>query len=348
MPDSIFMIPRVLLVFDNIKKTTMVVVYAYPNGQKNLEEEYSRAKKEIEEVVERIRSPLEWSEEKNKDNDEFKMTSNFSEDDFRGIVKKAKDYIKAGDVIQVVLSQLFQAKLKIDHFNLYRALRRINPSPYMFYFKFGDIAFIGSSPEILVRVEGDNIELRPIAGTRPRGKDTGEDKLLEEELRKDPKEKAEHIMLLDLGRNDVGRVARYGSVKVTELMEVERYSHVMHLVSNVQGKLDDDRDIFDVFRSSFPAGTVSGAPKVRAMEIIEELEPSKRGPYAGAVGYFSFSGNMDFCITIRTLVMKGDRIYLQAGAGIVADSDPEREYEETFNKARGMIKAIEMARKGLD
>ncbi len=349
LPDSIFMIPKILLIFDNIKKITTVVAYVYIKGGDNLEKAYRLAKEEIDAVVQKIRLPLErLGAPEVKDHQAFKMTSNFTTEDFQKIVRKAKEYIKAGDIIQVVLSQLFQADFKVDRFNLYRALRRVNPSPYMFYLKFDDLSFVGSSPEILVRVEDKNIELRPIAGTRPRGKDVKTDELMEKELKADPKEKAEHIMLLDLGRNDVGRVAKYGSVKVTELMVVERYSHVMHLVSNVRGRLDDDRDVFDVLRSSFPAGTVSGAPKVRAMEIIEELEPCKRGPYAGAVGYFSFSGNMDFCITIRTLVIKGDRVYLQAGAGIVADSDPKKEYEETLNKARGMIKAIELAIDGLD
>jgi anthranilate synthase component 1 len=348
LPDTIFIIPETILIFDNIKKTTTVVAYAYVNEQKNLKGAYRWAKKKIDTVVKKLGRSLKQKKEKIKDKGELAVSSNFTKEDFQYMVEKAKEYIKAGDIIQVVLSQLFQTELKIDPFNLYRALRRINPSPYMFYLKFGDLSFVGSSPEILVRVEGKNIELRPLAGTRPRGKDLEEDKILEKELRKDPKEKAEHIMLVDLGRNDVGRVAKYGSVKVTELMAVERYSHVMHLDSNVQGILDDNKDIYDVLRSCFPAGTVSGAPKVRAMEIIEELEPSKRGPYAGAVGYFSFSGNMDFCITIRTLIIKGDRIYLQTGAGIVADSDPEKEYIETLNKAKGIIEAVEMAKEGLD
>ena len=238
-------------------------------------------------------------------------------------------------------------KLIFNPLNAYRALRVINPSPYMFYLQTGKCTLVGSSPEVLVRLEEDRVELRPIAGTRRRGRNEDEDDKLEKELRADPKELAEHIMLVDLGRNDVGRVAETGSVKVTELMNVERYSHVMHIVSNVTGRLADGHNAFDVLRASFPAGTVTGAPKIRAMEIIEELEPLRRGPYAGCVGYFDFSGNMDMCITIRTIIFKGEKAYIQAGAGIVADSDPESEYMETVNKAKGMFKAIEMAENDL-
>jgi anthranilate synthase component 1 len=250
----------------------------------------------------------------------------------------------SGDIVQVVLSQRFENESDIDPFNIYRALRVINPSPYMYYIDTGNAQLVGSSPEILVRLEGRKIILRPIAGTRKRGDTEEEDKALETELKNDPKEIAEHIMLVDLGRNDVGRVAEIGSVKVTELMGVERYSHVMHLVSNVEGTLKKGLDAFNVLEACFPAGTVTGAPKVRAMEIIEELEPMRRGPYAGAVGYISYSGNMDTCITIRTLIIKGNKVYVQAGAGIVADSLPEREYEETVNKAMGMMKAVNMAK----
>ncbi|MBI5188392.1 MAG: chorismate-binding protein [Nitrospirae bacterium] len=266
---------------------------------------------------------------------------------FEGAVLRAKEYIMSGDVVQVVLSQRFECESKVEPINIYRALRVINPSPYMYYLDTGDASLVGSSPEILVRLEGKKIVLRPIAGTRRRGETEIEDKVLEEELRKDTKEIAEHIMLVDLGRNDVGRVAEIGSVNVTELMTVERYSHVMHLVSNVEGDLKDGLDAFDVLEACFPAGTVTGAPKVRAMEIIEELEPTKRGPYAGAVGYFSYSGNMDTCITIRTLIIKDGKVYVQAGAGIVADSVPEREYTETVNKAMGMMRAVYMAENGL-
>jgi anthranilate synthase component 1 len=282
-----------------------------------------------------------------KSNINLKLKSNLTKKQFVEAVEKSKHYVKIGDIIQVVLSQRFERKSDVEPFDVYRALRVINPSPYMYYIDTGDTEIVGSSPEILVRVEDKKIVLRPIAGTRRRGETEAEDKALEEELKKDPKEMAEHIMLVDLGRNDVGRVAEKGSVNVTELMAVERYSHVMHMVSNVEGKLEKNLDAFDVLRACFPAGTVTGAPKVRAMEIIDELEPIKRGPYAGAVGYFSYSGNMDTCITIRTLIIKDGKVYVQAGAGIVADSVPEREYVETVNKAMGMMKAVEMAEKGL-
>jgi anthranilate synthase component 1 len=262
------------------------------------------------------------------------------------MVEQAKEYILAGDIIQVVLSQRFHAQSSLNPFNLYRALRHINPSPYLFYLRTGNMVLIGSSPEILVRLENDDIELRPIAGTRKRGATKEEDLALEKELLADPKECAEHLMLVDLGRNDVGRVAEYGSVSVKDLLVVERYSHVMHIVSGVHGKLAQGKDQFDVLKACFPAGTVSGAPKIRAMEIIDELETERRGPYAGAVGYFGFSGNMDFCITIRTFVFRDDNLWIQAGAGIVADSDPVKEHEETINKSMGLRRAVELAEKG--
>jgi anthranilate synthase component 1 len=247
----------------------------------------------------------------------------------------------------VVLSQRFSTEVHCKPFDIYRALRSINPSPYLFYLKIEDIVLLGASPEVMVRLEGGKIELRPLAGTRKRGRTEKEDQGLERDLLADEKEKAEHIMLVDLGRNDVGRVSEIGSVKVTELMGVERYSHVMHIVSNIQGTLAAGKNAFDVFRAAFPAGTVSGAPKIRAMEIIEELEPIRRGPYAGAVGYFSFSGNMDTCITIRSVLIKGGKAYVQVGAGIVADSVPEKEYEETLNKAQAIFRAIQLAEEGL-
>jgi anthranilate synthase component 1 len=276
------------------------------------------------------------------------LQSNFKKRAFESIVERAKEYIKAGDIIQTVLSQRFETNLNVKPFDLYRALRVINPSPYMYYVKMGESFIVGSSPEVLVRLEKGRVEVRPIAGTRHRGTDEKQDLLLEKDLKNDPKELAEHIMLVDLGRNDIGRIARMGTVKVDELMVVERYSHVMHLVSHVSGTLKPGRDAFDVFRATFPAGTVSGAPKIRAMEIIEELERHQRGPYAGAVGYFSFSGNMDFCITIRTMLIKNKKIFVQAGAGIVADSKPDREYQETVNKALGMFKAIQKAQEGIE
>jgi anthranilate synthase component 1 len=270
-----------------------------------------------------------------------------SQERFQEMVLQAKEYIAAGDAIQIVLSQCFRTPLRHDPFDLYRALRCINPSPYMFYLDLEELRLAGASPEILVRLEGNRVELRPIAGTRRRGETPEQDLALEAELLADPKERAEHIMLVDLGRNDVGRVAEIGSVQVTELFTVERYSHVMHIVSHVEGALAPGKDALDVLKASFPAGTVSGAPKVRAMQIIEELEPTRRGPYAGAVGYLGFGGNMDFCITIRSLTVHAGEVYLQVGAGIVADSDPASEYQETVNKAQAMVRALELAARGL-
>jgi anthranilate synthase component 1 len=270
------------------------------------------------------------------------------EETFKNIVRRAKEYIEQGDIIQVVLSQRFEGRTSLDPIHLYRALRFVNPSPYLFFLRLGEDYLIGSSPEVMVRLEDGVAELRPIAGTRKRGRTEQEDRQLADELLEDPKEKAEHVMLVDLGRNDLGRIARVGSVQVNQFMTVERYSHVMHLVSNVQAQLNEGKDGFDIVRAVFPAGTLSGAPKVRAMEIIDELETSRRGPYGGAMGYFSFSGNLDFGITIRTLLVRGDRISVQVGAGIVADSDPEKEYEETLNKAAGLMKAVRLAASGFE
>ena len=347
--DAIFLITGLLIIFDNLEQKIKVVYNAVVDRSPNAV--YEKAVKKIDEIVTRLKSPVpidnglksKVSSLKSQD-----VSSNFSKEGFLNAVEKAKEYIQAGDAIQVVLSQRFNTKLDVDPFDIYRCLRIVNPSPYMFYMKFPDIELIGSSPEILVRVEGKEIDVRPIAGTRRRGRTINEDKELEHELLSDPKEIAEHIMLVDLGRNDVGRVCRTGTVNVNEFMTVEKYSHVMHIVSNAHGKLKDDKDSFDALRACFPAGTLTGAPKVRAMEIIEELEPCKRGAYGGSVGYFGFSGNMDMAITIRTLVIKGDNIYIQAGAGIVADSVPENEYQETINKAKAMLKAVEMAREGLE
>ena len=278
----------------------------------------------------------------------FLLKSNFTKAGFMDAVKRAKEYIRSGDIIQAVLSQRLELSVESSPFDIYRALRSINPSPYMYYLKLGDFSLVGSSPEIMVRCEDGVVELRPIAGTRPRGATEKEDESLAKELLSDPKERSEHIMLVDLGRNDVGRVCEYKSVKVSELMTIEKYSHVMHIVIDVSGRLEKGKDLFDVMRATFPAGTVTGAPKVRAMEIIDELENVRRGPYAGSIGYFSFSGNLDSCITIRTIVIKGKTAYIQAGAGIVLDSKPEREYEETMNKAKALIKAIETAERGLE
>jgi anthranilate synthase component 1 len=272
------------------------------------------------------------------------ITSNQTREGYMAMVSAAKEYIAAGDVIQVVPSQRFEAPLTAHPFNIYRSLRTINPSPYMFYLRLGDQTLVGASPEVMVRVEGREITLRPIAGTRRRGVTEAEDRELEIELLADPKERAEHVMLVDLGRNDVGRVSEIGSVKVTELMVVERYSHVMHIVSNVTGVLRKECDAFDAFAATFPQGTVSGAPKIRAMEIIDELETVRRGVYAGAVGYFSYTGNTDTAIALRTLLIKNNRVYIQAGGGVVADSDPGAEFEESVNKARAMVRALQAAR----
>ncbi|MBI4653758.1 MAG: anthranilate synthase component I [Nitrospirae bacterium] len=347
LSDLFLMLTDTLLVFDSLTQKIKIISNAHIDG-KTPKEAYEEAQKKIEDIVKRLKGRV--SPPRNKSvsvSEQCQFTSNFAKEDFLKAVEKAKEYVKAGDIIQVVLSQNFFRDINIHPINAYRALRVINPSPYMYYIDTGKATLVGSSPEILVRLEGDRIELRPIAGTRKRGDTLDGDIKLEEELKADPKEMAEHIMLVDLGRNDVGRVAETGTVEVTELMTVERYSHVMHLVSNVIGKLRKGLNAFDVLRASFPAGTVTGAPKIRAMEIIEELEPTKRGPYAGCVGYFGFSGNMDMCITIRTIIFKNKRAYIQAGAGIVADSIPEMEYIETVNKAKGMFKAIEMAEKEL-
>ncbi len=275
------------------------------------------------------------------------LTSNFSQEAFEAIVRKGKEHIAAGDIYQVVLSQRFEAEVGVDAFTVYRALRHVNPSPYMFFIRMGGRSIVGSSPEMLVRVEGRQAVTHPIAGTRPRGKSEAEDQQLAEELKRNEKERAEHVMLVDLGRNDIGRVCDYGTVRVPTFMALERYSHVMHLVSVVEGRLSEDRDRLDALVSCFPAGTVSGAPKVRAMQIINDLEPSRRGIYAGAVGYLDFAGNLDFCIAIRTIVLQDGKAYIQTGAGIVADSDPASEYEETRDKARAMIRALELASEGL-
>jgi anthranilate synthase component 1 len=344
--DAYLMITDTLLVFDNLQHSLKVVYNVHLDGKRNLQEAYAHAIKKIDTIIRELNKPLKKDKALSLQC-RTAVRSNFKKEAFKKIVKKAKTYIQAGDIIQTVLSQRFETTLSTSPFNLYRALRMINPSPYMYYLKMGDCYIVGSSPEVQVRFEKGKIEVRPIAGTRPRGKTERQDLHLEKELKNDPKERAEHIMLVDLGRNDVGRVSRMGTVTVDELMVIERYSHVMHLVSHVSGTIRPGKDAYDVFSSTFPAGTVSGAPKIRAMEIIDELEKQKRGPYAGAVGYFSFSGNMDFCITIRTMVIKNDKIYIQAGAGIVADSKPEREFQETVNKARGMFRAIQKTHEGI-
>jgi anthranilate synthase component 1 len=329
-----------------------VISNAYVSSISEAKKVYDDAVLRIENLIDKLHSPLPLFKKTpiNRSVNEsslFEFKSNLNPKEFMESVERTKEYIQAGDIIQAVISQRWSTKLDVLPFDLYRVLRVLNPSPYMFYLKMGDEYLVGSSPEVMVRVEGERVENRPIAGTRPRGKNEDEDTILEKELISDPKERAEHIMLVDLARNDLGRVAEVGTVRVDELMTVEKYSHVMHIVSNVIAKLQRGKDAFDVIRATFPAGTLSGAPKIRAMEIIEEMEPSRRGAYGGAVGYFSFSGNMDTCITIRTFVIKGEEVFIQAGAGIVADSDPEREYNETVNKVKALIKAIEVAKAGI-
>jgi len=337
-PDAMFLFPSRLVIFDNVRHTILIVAHAEPRVREDPAAAYERAVGDIEEVRRILRSPLAWSEVPEGDAEEarFEMTR----DGYMEAVRKAKEYIRNGDIIQAVLSTRATVRTKRSPAEVYRVLRALNPSPYMYLLKIGDLAVVGSSPEILVRLEGKNIQLRPIAGTRPRGDDADEDRRLEAELLSDPKEIAEHVMLVDLGRNDVGRVAAWGTVKANELMVIERYSHVMHIVSNVVGTLREGKTAFDVLRAAFPAGTVSGSPKIRAMEIISELEPFRRGIYAGAVGYFDLQGNMDFCIAIRTIVMSAGEAMIQAGAGIVADSDPEREWEEVLNKAKILFRAV--------
>jgi len=346
--DSWFLITETLLIFDNMQQKIKVVSNIHLLDRDDPGLAYDAALARIDSMVARLRKPLPERPPVKPCTGAVDLVSNFNRRDFESAVENCKNYIRAGDVIQVVLSQRFSGQLAADPFDVYRALRTINPSPYMFYLQFDDTRVIGASPEVLVRKEGEHVEVRPIAGTRPRGATPEEDLRLEAELLADPKERAEHIMLVDLGRNDLGRVCATGSVRVDELMVVERYSHVMHIVSNVSGQLLPGQDALDVFAATFPAGTLSGAPKIRAMEIIEELEPVRREIYGGAVGYISFDGNMDLAIAIRTLVAQGAHIHLQAGAGIVADSDPAAEYDETINKAMGVKLAVEMARKGLD
>jgi anthranilate synthase component 1 len=340
LPEAVFTACRRLIIFDHFTHMIKVVAFAHLEEDEDPAQIYRKACREIKKTIEQLHGPLP-SFHKDDPLQLSDLSSNVLREDFEDAVRKAKEYIVAGDAIQVVLSQRFSGEVTGEDFSLYRNLRSVNPSPYMFYLNFGDYKLIGASPEILVRLTDGKIELRPIAGTRPRGATSEEDRALENDLLADPKERAEHIMLVDLGRNDVGKVAAPGSVSVPRLMEIERYSHVMHIVSRVEGFLKPEMDCFDLFMSAFPAGTVSGAPKIRAMEIISELEPSPRGPYAGAVGYFGFNGNMDFCITIRTITIMKNQLSIQVGAGIVSDSSPANEYDETLRKAGAMFKAIE-------
>jgi anthranilate synthase component 1 len=336
------MVSEELAVVDNLSGKLYFIVYANPEEANA----YNNARTRLADLIKRLRQSVAIPESHPMPANE--AVSEFGEANFKAAVEKAKRYIFDGDIMQVVLSQRMSQPFAAPPLSLYRALRSLNPSPYMFYYDMGDHHVVGASPEILVRLENGTVTARPIAGTRPRGKTREQDLALAEELLADPKERAEHVQLMDLGRNDVGRVAQTGTVKVTDNMMIERYSHVMHIVSNVEGKLKPGMDAIDVLKATFPAGTVSGAPKVRAMEIIDELEPSKRGIYAGAVGYLGFNGDMDVAIAIRTGVIKNNMLYVQAGAGIVADSVPESEWMETQNKARAVLRAAEIVNLGLD
>ena len=350
VPELNFMLTKSIVVFDHVRHRLIVIANAFCDGRP-LEQVYNEAEKHIDDIVDKLSTPLPFKPVEPIDSnalaavDHKTPPSNYSPDEFRDIVERCKEYIRSGDIIQVVPSQRFEFPTEVDSFTLYRSLRFINPSPYMFLLNFNDMALVGSSPEIMVTLENGKVELRPIAGTRRRGISEAEDIAFEKELLADEKEIAEHTMLVDLGRNDVGRVCEFNSVNMQELMIIERYSHVMHIVSDVQGEILPDKDAFDLLAATFPAGTVSGAPKIRAMEIIDEMEKCRRGPYAGTVCYFGYDGNLDSCITIRTILLKDKKAYVQAGGGIVADSKPELEYKETVNKARGMIKAIHLAEK---
>jgi len=350
--DDIYLIfTDTLLVFDNVEHKIMVIANAVIEEGADIEALYENSKAKIEALVETLRTGSVEGGLESATGDgavdgkgRAAITSNFERDSYLKAVERIKEYIKSGDVIQTVLSQRFSTPLSTSPFDIYRALRVVNPSPYMFFLRLGDLHIVGSSPEILVRVENGDVNVKPIAGTRKRGRDEAEDRALETELLSDPKELAEHIMLVDLGRNDIGRVSEPGTVEVSELMNVERYSHVMHIVTDVHGSMSEGLGALDAFSACFPAGTLTGAPKIRAMEIIDELEPCRRGVYGGSVGYLGYSGNLDMCIAIRTMIIKDDVVYIQAGAGIVADSRADKEFEETENKARGLVKAVEMAK----
>jgi anthranilate synthase component 1 len=348
MPELFFFLPETVVVFDNVRHSALVVRHVEVREGDDRRALYAQAVAELDRVVARLREPLPAEPRHAPVRAPMDVRRSMSREEFHGIVKRAKEYIEAGDIFQVVLSLQFRIPLQVDPFLIYRHLRRINPSPYLFFLRCEGPVLIGSSPEIHVRLEDGRIDLRPIAGTRRRGRTPEEDAALEREMVADPKERAEHLMLVDLGRNDVGRVAETGSVRVTEYGIVERYSHVMHLVSNVQGRLRPGLDWLDLLRATFPAGTLSGAPKVRAMELIDELENVRRGFYGGCVGYVDYSGNMDTAIAIRTMLVHGGEIFLRAGAGVVADSDPELEYQECLGKGRALVEAIDLAREGVD
>ena len=344
LPDLCFAFYDRMVVFDHVNKTLFAIALARLDTTKaDPQAAYELAKSRVDQLVERLTAPchqVRCADIDTSGDPQIPSRSNIRREEFEAAVRKCVEYIRAGDIFQVVISQRLEVCIRCDPFEIYRSLRVVNPSPFMFFLRTPDVTLVGSSPEIMCRVVDGKVTVRPLAGTRQRGRSEEEDQRLAEELLADPKERAEHVMLVDLGRNDVGRVARYGTVKLSDVMVIERYSHVMHITSNVTGELAEGKDAFDALRACLPAGTVSGAPKVRAMQIIDELEPHRRGPYAGAVGYFDYGGNMDTCIALRTLVVQGDKAYVQAGAGIVADSVPEREYQETLNKARGLLKAV--------
>jgi anthranilate synthase component 1 len=344
VPDGLFMRPTVIAVFDTIEDMVTVITPTRPEIGVDAATAFRQAQERLADIVGDFERSLPYRRETFADSSELPAPrSNMTKSQFHAMIEKAKNYILAGDIFQAVLSQRFEVPFSLPPFALYRSLRRLNPSPFLFYLDFGGFSIVGSSPEILVRLRDGKVTIRPIAGTRPRGKDAGEDKALAEDLLADPKELAEHLMLLDLGRNDVGRVAKIGTVEVTEQMGVEYYSHVMHIVSNVEGEISPDYDALQALAAGFPAGTVSGAPKVRAMEIIDELESDRRGIYAGCIGYFGANGDMDTCIALRTAVVKDGKMYVQAGGGIVYDSDPESEFQESCNKARALLRAAEEA-----
>tara|TARA_B100001079_G_C16393619_1_gene508088 strand:- start:1151 stop:2203 length:1053 start_codon:yes stop_codon:yes gene_type:complete len=349
------MLTESLVVFDHVKQTIFIIVYTKIKDVNDSEKIYQKAVENIDKIIEQINKPvpksfnvsLDIEKESSREQLIEQYEKNMTKEQYSEAVQKCIDNIYSGEIIQVVFSQRLSKKTEASAIDIYRCLRTINPSPYMFMFNFEDFQIIGASPELLIKATNEEISVHPIAGSRPRGKNEKEDNLISNELISDEKELAEHLMLLDLGRNDVGRVAKPGTVKVTQKMEIEKYSHIMHIVSNVVGKLDKKYDQFDAMRAAFPAGTVSGAPKVRAMQLISELEPDKRGPYSGGVGYFSYNGNMDTCIAIRTLILKDKTVYLQAGGGIVADSIIENEYQETLHKMQALIGAIDDAERGI-
>lgn len=347
LPDLSFAFYDRMVVFDNVSKALFVIAMARLDKTSDPRAAYDDACRHVDDVVSRLSQPtnLPPADIATGGAPTLNFKSNFQQSEYEDAVRQCVEYIKAGDIFQVVLSQRLEVELGCDPFEIYRTLRVVNPSPFMFFLRTPEVTLVGSSPEIMCRVVDRQVTVRPLAGTRPRGATDEEDRRLAEELLADPKERAEHVMLVDLGRNDVGRIAKFGSVKLSDVMVIERYSHVMHITSNVTGTLRDDCDAFDALKACLPAGTVSGAPKVRAMQIIDELEPHRRGPYAGAVGYIDYAGNMDTCITLRTLVVQDGKGYIQAGAGLVADSVPASEYQETLNKARGLLKAIEVTQR---